>query len=111
VHGDAHGTGGEAARESSATVRGRVLRARAIQSNRQGTTNARLMPAGIAAHCAPEAAAEDLLARAMARLSLSARAYHRVLKVARTIADLAASERIEAAHVAEAIGYRRMDAA
>ncbi len=105
--GNARAAGVEAARESSATVRGRVLQARAIQSNRQGTTNARLMPAGIAAHCVPEASAEDLLARAMARLSLSARAYHRVLKVARTIADLAASERIEAAHVAEAIGYRR----
>ena len=59
----------------------------------------------------PEAAAEDLLAQAMARLALSARAYHRVLKVARTIADLAACERIDAAHVAEAIGYRRMDPA
>jgi len=59
----------------------------------------------------PEAAAEDLLARAMTRLALSARAYHRVLKVARTIADLAGADDIDATHMAEAIGYRRMDTA
>ncbi len=97
--------------ESSAIVRGRVLHARDRQRVRQGGTNARLVPAEIATHCVPDAAAEDLLARAMARLSLSARAYHRVLKVARTIADLGGCERINAAHVAEAIGYRRMDPA
>ncbi len=97
--------------ETSAIVRGRVLNARYRQHTRQGRTNARLAPAEVAVHCVPEAAAEDLLARAMARLSMSARAYHRVLKVARTIADLAASERINAAHVAEAIGYRAVDAA
>jgi magnesium chelatase family protein len=96
-------------RESSTTVRARVERARGRQHDRQGKPNARLLPAEIAAHCVPEAAAEDLLAQAMTRLALSARAYHRVLKVARTIADLAACERINATHVAEAIGYRRMD--
>ena len=99
-----------AARESSATVRARVERARHRQRDRQGKDNARLLPAEIALHCVPEPAAEVLLARAMTRLALSARAYHRVLKVARTIADLAACGRINAAHVAEAIGYRRMDA-
>ena len=72
--------------------------------------NARLQPADVARHCVPEAAAEELLAKAMTRLALSARAYHRVLKVARTIADLAGCDRIDTAHVAEAIGYRRMDA-
>jgi magnesium chelatase family protein len=97
-------------RESSATVRSRVERARRRQRDRQDKANARLLPAEVAAHCVPEAAAEELLARAMTRLALSARAYHRVLKVARTIADLAVSEQIEATHVAEAIGYRRMDA-
>ena len=97
--------------ESSATVRVRVERARERQRDRQGKANARLSPAEVAAHCVPEADAEDLLARAMNRLALSARAYHRVLKVARTIADLAGCERINTTHVAEAIGYRRMDAA
>ena len=61
------------------------------------------------AHCAPDAAGAALLAQAMARLSLSARAYHRILKVARTIADLADSPAIGAPHVAEAVGYRRFD--
>jgi magnesium chelatase family protein len=97
--------------ESSATVRVRVEHARERQRDRQGKANARLLPAEVAAHCVPEANAEDLLARAMTRLALSARAYHRVLKVARTIADLTGCERINTTHVAEAIGYRRMDAA
>jgi len=97
--------------EPSAVVRARVERARGRQRDRQGRPNARLLPAEVAAHCVPEAAAEDLLARAMTRLALSARAYHRVLKVARTIADLAECDRINAAHVAEAVGYRRMDTA
>jgi magnesium chelatase family protein len=65
----------------------------------------------VAAHCVPEAAAEALLGRAMTRLALSARAYHRVLKVARTIADLADADRIDSTHMAEAIGYRRTDPA
>jgi magnesium chelatase family protein len=98
-------------RESSVTVRDRVSRARRRQQDRQGKVNARLLPPEVAAHCVPEAAAEDLLARAMTRLALSARAYHRVLKVARTIADLAGADNIDAAHMAEAIGYRRMDPA
>ena len=97
--------------ESSATVRERVARARRRQQDRQGKINARLLPPEVATHCVPEAAAEDLLARAMTRLALSARAYHRVLKVARTIADLAGADNIDATHMAEAIGYRRMDTA
>ena len=97
--------------ESSAPVRARVACARQRQRERQGKANARLLPAEVVAHCAPEADAEDLLARAMNRLALSARAYHRILKVARTIADLAAADHIDAMHMAEAIGYRRMDVA
>ena len=95
--------------ESSAIVRERVERARARQRDRQGKSNARLIAPELAAHCVPEPAAEDLLARAMSRLALSARAYHRILKVSRTIADLAACECIDAAHVAEALAYRRFD--
>ena len=58
--------------------------------------------------CQPDAAGGQLLQRASAQLGLSARAWHRVLKVARTIADLAGSEVINAAHIAEAIQYRRL---
>ena len=68
------------------------------------------VPADVERHCRRSAAAESLLAQAMSRLSLSARGYHRVLKVARTIADLAQGDSIEPAHVAEAIGYRRLGA-
>jgi magnesium chelatase family protein len=96
-------------RESSVTVRSRVERARGRQRDRQGKPNARLLASEVSVHCVPEAAAEDLLAQAMAKLALSARAYHRILKVARTIADLAACEGINVTHVAEAIGYRRFD--
>ena len=97
------------AAESSAAVRGRVTAARSRARDRQGMPNARLQPAEIVAHCRLDAAGESLLAQAMARLYLSARSYHRVLKVARTIADLAGSANIGVPHVAEAIGYRRFD--
>jgi magnesium chelatase family protein len=70
-----------------------------------------LTPREVDRWCRPDAAGETLLKQAIARLGLSARAYHRVLKVARTIADLAAAEAIAVAHVAEAIQYRRLDRA
>jgi magnesium chelatase family protein len=95
----------------SARVRDLVAAARERQHARQGATNARLPPAGVAMHCAPMASAEQLLAHAVARHWLSARACHRIAKVARTIADLAGSERIAREHVAEAIGCRRFDRA
>jgi magnesium chelatase family protein len=76
---------------------------------RQGKPNARLGPREIEGCCQPDTSGAALLAQAMARLSLSARAYHRILKVARTIADLAASPVIAAPHVAEAVAYRRFD--
>jgi magnesium chelatase family protein len=61
-------------------------------------------------HCLPDAAATALLAKAMTRLAFSARGYHRVLKVARTIADLGNNAEVAARHVAEALGYRGGDA-
>ncbi len=94
---------------TSAFVRAQATRARDRQCARQGKPNARLMPREIDAQCAPDASGAALLAQAMARLSLSARAYHRILKVARTIADLAECPAVGAAHVAEAIGYRRFE--
>src|SRR5512134_370190 len=97
--------------EPSAAVRTRVAAARARQLERQGKANALLGTQEIDAHCAVEAEAEALARQAIARLTLSARAYHRVLRVARTVAALAARERIGAAHVAEAIQYRKLDAA
>jgi magnesium chelatase family protein len=95
--------------EPSATVRVRVAAAAARQRSRQGKPNAQLQNREIERLCRPDAEGEALLKSAFARLSLSARAYHRILKVARTIADLAAAEGIVSAHVAEAIGYRRLD--
>jgi magnesium chelatase family protein len=96
--------------ERSATVRARVVAARAIQHERQGKPNARLSPPEVAQHCLPDAAGEAMLAQAMRRLAFSARAYHRILKVARTIADLAGSATIAPRHLAEAIGYRTGEA-
>ena len=93
--------------ESSATVRARVTTARAVQIERQGKPNARLNPDEVDRHARPDEAGAQLLKQAMARLSLTARAYHRILKVARSIADLAGIEQISSAHVAEAIHYRR----
>jgi len=98
--------GGDNEEESSATVRTRVAAARDRQRERQGKPNARLLPSEIAQHCEPDAAGEALLAQAMTRLAFSARAYHRILKVARTIADLAGATAIAPRHLAEAIGYR-----
>ncbi len=95
--------------DPSAVVRSRVAAAAALQRVRQGKPNAQLQPKEIERLCRPDAQGEALLKSAFARLSLSARAYHRILKVARTIADLAAAEDLAASHVAEAIGYRRLD--
>ena len=92
--------------ETSGVVRGRVVAARHRQLQRQGKPNARLLPKDIAVHCAVDAAGHALLAQAAARMGLSARAYHRVLKVARTIADLAEVSGIDARHIAEAVAYR-----
>ena len=95
--------------ESSAGVRGRVDAARAVQLRRQGKVNAQLAPREVEKFCPADGEAVALLKQAIARLNLSARAYHRVLKLARTIADLSGDDRIGTPHVAEAIQYRRLD--
>jgi len=95
--------------ESSATVRARVSAARQRQLVRQGRPNAELGPGELDRHCAPAPAARTLLHQAVERLRLSARAYHRVLRLARTIADLDGVDGIGVAQVAEAVGYRRLD--
>ena len=95
--------------EASALVRDRVQGARAAQLARQGCANADLPAGEVERHCRPDPGGETLLQQAMQRLKLSARAYHRVLRVARTLADLSGVECPGAAHIAEAIHYRSLD--
>ena len=95
--------------EKSSTIRQRVEESHQLQLNRQGKTNSRLSVKEIDKFCALDTASENLLKNAINRLNLSARAYHRILKVARTIADLSGIERINNQHIAEAIQYRRLD--
>ena len=92
--------------EPSRAVQMRVEAARAKQLERQGVPNARLEGGAIERHCAADDAALELLRQAISRLALSARGFHRVLNAARTIADLAGSERLRTLHVAEALQYR-----
>ncbi len=99
--------------ETSAEIRARVNRAREIQNERYKgtgvTCNARLTPALLKKHCVMSDAAAQLLRASFERLGMSARAYDRILKVARTIADLQGSENIEMGHIAEAIQFRSLD--
>jgi magnesium chelatase family protein len=95
--------------EKSSAIRQRVEKAHQLQLNRQGKTNSGLSVKEIDQHCALDSASENLLTQAISRLNLSARAYHRILKLARTIADLASVEKISNQHIAEAIQYRRLD--
>jgi magnesium chelatase family protein len=101
--------------EGSEAIRARVAAARGVQLHRfRGRPifcNAQMLPRDLRRYCALQADAEGLLEAAMAKLGLSARAYTRILKVARTIADLERAEVIGAAHVAEAIQYRSLDRA
>ncbi len=95
--------------EKSNIIRDRVTESHQRQLSRQEKTNNRLSVKEIDKFCALDTASENLLKQAISRLNLSARAYHRILKVARTIADLSGIERINNQHIAEAIQYRRLD--
>ena len=100
--------------EASAVIRERVIKARHIQERRYKDfkgihCNAQMTERMIHQYAEPDAASLDMLRMAMERLKLSARAYNRILKVARTIADLDHSEKVLSQHIAEAIGYRNLD--
>ena len=104
---------GQTSEEHSADIRARVLAARERQYARQGSDvcNAAIPPPQLAEHCPLSADASRMFAAAFQRLGLTARAHDRVLRVARTIADLADSSVIEAEHLAEALQYRSLDRA
>src|SRR5262249_44242026 len=97
----------------SPPARARVTEARERQRARLGRAvvrlNARMTPRQLARHCTLPSVGRELLTRATARLGLSARGHDRVLKVARTIADLAGADSISAEHLAEALAYRTLD--
>ncbi|MCQ2202883.1 MAG: YifB family Mg chelatase-like AAA ATPase [Bacteroidales bacterium] len=102
------------ASESSAVIKARVVKAREIQSRRYADypgihCNAQMTPKMQAKFSQPDEAGQQILKMAMSKLGLSARAYDRILKVARTIADLEGMESIQASHIAEAIQYRSLD--
>jgi magnesium chelatase family protein len=105
--------GAEGREEASADIRERVTSARRRQASRYERdklfSNAELRPRHLKKYCALDGAGKDLLEQAMTHLGLSARAYGRILRVARTIADLADSDKIETSHLAEAIQYRTFD--
>jgi magnesium chelatase family protein len=94
---------------TSAQARQRVMAARQRQYDRAGKLNHFLNPQDIHAHCRLQRPALLLLEQAGERLGLSARAYHRIIKVARTIADLTGCDQVTAAHIGEAVAYRRLD--
>ena len=95
--------------EDSGTVRARVVATRDIQLRRAGKPNALLVPTELDKHCRLAEDDQYLLEAAVEQLQLSARSMHRILRVARTVADLAGCDNIETTHLAEAIGYRQVD--
>lgn len=95
--------------QSSAVIRERVIAARERQLARQGKPNAHLSVREIGQHCVADSDAEQLARKAISGLGLSARAYHRILKMARTVADLAGETGISTVHIAEAVQYRRYE--
>jgi magnesium chelatase family protein len=104
---DMHALAGAADGDTSARIAARVALAHARQLKRQGVANQALPPAEIDRHCRTDADGKALLQQAMARWHWSGRAFHRILRVARTIADLDGEDAILAAHVMEAMQYRR----
>ena len=106
-------TGESVGAESSDQIRERVIAARNIQTQRFAEdnihSNAMMESRHLKQYCKLDTQSRILMNRAMERLGLSARAHDRILKVARTIADLDSKENIQAEHIAEAIGYRRLD--
>jgi magnesium chelatase family protein len=95
--------------DSSAIVRGRVSHARARQLERQGVLNSALLPAELERVAAPDREVRDLLELAAARFNLSARACGRILRVGRTVADLAGADTVAVQHVSEALLFRQLD--
>jgi magnesium chelatase family protein len=95
--------------ESSAQIRERVVAARNLAVSRSGKANSALTAKEVKQLCVLSEPSHRILEQAMDKFGLSHRAYHRILKLARTIADLGQSENIETAHLSEAIGYRKLD--
>lgn len=95
--------------EDSDSVRARVVATRDIQLRRAGKPNALLVPTELDKYCRLAEDDQYLLEAAVEQLQLSARSMHRILRVARTVADLAGCDNIETTHLAEAIGYRQVD--
>jgi len=95
--------------ESSAAVYQRVKKARQRQIDRQNKLNSELKPAELERFCALQPQTQSMLERAMDKLALSARGAHRVIRVARTLADLSGDEQLDTAHLGEALAYRGLD--